>query len=85
MFSLCVFLVLYCDLLYDRCYTAYLRHILQDYVRTLGSSSRNLIFKSTVGTTLASRGFRHSAAAVWNDLPDDISDVKSISILKRKL
>jgi len=65
----------------------YLGHILQDYVpvRTLKSSSRNLIFKSTVGTALASRGFRHSAAAVWNDLPDDIRYVKYINIYKRKL
>jgi len=66
---------------------AYLCHILQDYVpfRTLRSSSRNFIFKSIVGTTLASRGFKHSAAAACNDLPDDIRDVKSINIFKRKL
>lgn len=59
---------------------AYLRQILQDYVpvRSLRSSSRNLLCKSTVGTVLASRGFRHSAVAVWNNLPEYIRDDKTL-------
>ena len=66
---------------------AYLRQILQDYVpvRSLRSSSRNFICKSTVGTVLASRGFRHSAVAVWNNLLDDFRDSKTLNIFKRKL
>ena len=65
---------------------AYLREILHDYVpvRTL-RSSRNIICKNTVGTTLAARGFNNSAAAVWNNLPDDVLDVETINIFKRKL
>ena len=34
---------------------------------------------------MAARGFRHSAAAVWNNLPDDVRDVDTIDIFKRKL
>jgi hypothetical protein len=66
---------------------AYLRQILPDYVphRTLRSSSKNLICEGSARTTLATRGFRHSAPAVWNNLPDDIRDVKTIDTFKRKL
>ena len=48
---------------------AYLRDLVADYepVRTLRSSSKNLICKSSTSTVLASRGFRHSAASVWNN------------------
>ena len=66
---------------------AYLRQLLQDYepVRTLRSSSKNLICKSTVGTSLASRGFRHSATSAWNNLPGNIRHAKTCHIFKRTL
>ena len=49
---------------------AYLRELLP--VRTLRSSSKHLICKDRTETVLASRGFRHSAAAAWNNLPNPI-------------
>ena len=49
------------------------------------TENMSLICKNTVGTTLAARGFRHSAAAVWNNLPDDVRDVETIIIFKQKL
>ena len=65
----------------------YLRDLVLDYepVRTLRSSSRNLICKSSVGTTLGSHGFRHSAAFVWNNMPDNIRRAESFNVFKRKL
>jgi len=36
-------------------------------------------------TVLATRGFRHSAAAVWNSLPDSIRETSNIYIFKRKV
>jgi hypothetical protein len=35
-------------------------------------------------TVLATRGFRHSAVAVWNSLPDSVRDSSNIDIFKRK-
>ena len=66
---------------------AYLRDLVPNYepVRTLRSSSKNLICKSSTLTVLASRGFRHSAASVWNSLPDNIRESKTHDIFKRKL
>ena len=57
----------------------YLRQLLQDYepVRSLGSSTKNLICKTAAGTVLASRGFRHSAVYFWNNLPDNIREAKT--------
>ena len=51
---------------------AYLRELLPDYepARTLRSSSKHLLCETATKTILSSRGFRHSAAAVWNNLPD---------------
>ena len=45
---------------------AYLRRLLQDYepIRSLRSSTKNLICKTSAETVLASRGFRHSAVYV---------------------
>ena len=53
---------------------AYLRQLLHDYepVRSLRSLTRNLFCKTVARTVLASRGFRHSAVHVWNNLPDNI-------------
>ena len=66
---------------------SYLRDLVPYYepVRTLRSSSKNLICKSSTLTVLASRGFRHSAASVWNSLPDNIRESKTHDIFKRKL
>jgi len=36
-------------------------------------------------TVLASRGFRHSAAAIWNSLPHDIRTYEFVVIFERKL
>jgi len=59
---------------------------MQDYepVRNLRSSSKNLICKSSVSIALASRGFRHSAASVWNSLLNKIRDAETCDIFKRK-
>jgi len=36
-------------------------------------------------TVLATRGFRYSAVAVWNSLPDSIRESSNIDIFKRKV
>ena len=66
---------------------AYLRQLLQDYkpVRSLRPSTKNLICETAAGNVLASRGFRHSAVYVWNNLPDNIREAETCDILKRKL
>ena len=66
---------------------AYLRELLSDYqpVRTLRSSSKHLLTVNVADTVLATRGFRHSAVAVWNSLPDSIRDSSNIDIFKRKV
>ena len=68
-------------------YPAYLRQLQQDYepVRSLRSSTTNLICKTATGAVLASHGFRHSAVYVWNNLPDNIREAKTCDIFKRKL
>jgi len=54
----------------------YLRELLSDYepVRTLRSSSRNLLCEHKTNLVISKRAFRHSAAVVWNNLPDNIRD-----------
>jgi len=56
-----------------------------ELVRSLRLSTKNLICKSAVGTVFATRGFRHSAVYVWNNLPDNIRRAKTCDIFKRKL
>ena len=65
----------------------YLRELLSDYqpVRTLRSSSKHLFTVNVAETALTARGFRHSAVAVWNSLPDSIRDSSTIDIFKRKV
>lgn len=65
----------------------YLRELLRDYEpgRNLRSATKNLLCEGRVRTVLASRAFTHSAAAVWNRLPDFIRNCNSISIFKRHL
>jgi len=65
----------------------YLRELLYDYqpVRALRSSSKHLLTVNVAETVLATRGFRHSAVAVWNSLPDSIRKSSNIDIFKRKV
>jgi len=65
----------------------YLRELLPDYepARTLRSSSRHLLKETVTKTVLASRGFRHSAAAVWNSLPDSVRCCSNFDSFKRNL
>ena len=51
----------------------YLRELLDDYepVRTLRSSTR---CEHKTKLVISKRAFRHSAAVVWNNLPDNIRD-----------
>ena len=63
---------------------------LRDYqpVRTLRrirSSSKHLLTANITETVLATRGFRHSAVAVWNSLPNRIRDSSNIDHFKRKV
>jgi hypothetical protein len=55
---------------------AYLRELLVDYEpsRSLRSSSKHLLVQSRTVSVLSARSFRHSAAATWNSLPDNIRD-----------
>jgi hypothetical protein len=67
---------------------AYLRELLADYIppRTLRSSNKHLLTETRTNLVSASRGFRHSAAATWNNLPDDIRDPNlSLDNFKHKL
>lgn len=67
---------------------AYLREILDDYepVRTLRSSSRNLLCEHKTNLVISKRAFRHSAAAVWNNLPDNIRDPRlTVDCFKSRL
>jgi hypothetical protein len=54
----------------------YLRELLVDYIppRTLRSSNKHLLTETRTNLASTSRGFRHSAAVTWNNLPDDIRD-----------
>ena len=65
----------------------YLRELLSDYepVRTLRSSSKRLLTVNVADTVLAAHGFRHSAVAVWNSLPDNIRNSTNIDCFKRNL
>jgi len=65
----------------------YLRELLPDYqpVRTLRSSSKHLLTVNVAKIVLATRGFRHSAVAVWNSLPDSIYESSNIDTFKRKV
>ena len=53
---------------------------------TSGRRSISHLFTVNVAeTVLTTRGFRHSAVAVWNNLPDSIRDSSNIDIFKRKV
>src|SRR5208282_5530601 len=66
---------------------SYLRELLPDYepARTLRSSSRHLLQETVTKTVLASRSFRHSAAAVWNSLPDSVRCCSNFDSFKHNL
>ena len=66
----------------------YLRELLVDYhpPRDLRSSGKHLLVETKTDLVLGSRSFRHSAAAVWNKLPDDTRNPNlSLDIFKCKL
>ena len=65
----------------------YLRELLTDYepARPLRSSSRNLLCQYKTKLVVASRGFRHSAAAARNNLPDNIRCINSLNNFKLRL
>jgi hypothetical protein len=66
---------------------AYLRELLPHYepARILQSSSKHLLSETATKTLLSSRGFRHSAAVLWNYLPDFIRCCKTFDIFKRNV
>jgi len=63
----------------------YLGNLLSYYepVCTPRSSSKRFLTANVADTVLAMRGFRHSAVAVWNRLPDNIRSSANIDIFKR--
>ena len=65
----------------------YLRELLTNYVpaRALRSSSQNLLCEHKTKLVIASRGFQHSAAATWNNLPDNIRCTVLFDSFKTKL
>ena len=65
----------------------YLFELLSDYqpVRTLRSFSKPSLTVNIAETVLTARCFRHSAAAVWNSLPDSICDSSNIGIFNVSL
>ena len=65
----------------------YLRELLPDYepACTLRSSSKHFLFYSGAGSVLAARGFRHSALAAWNNLPNSLRDCDTLDNFKHKL
>jgi len=60
---------------------------LSDYkpVRTLRFSSKRVLTVNVADIVLATRGFRHSAVAVWNSLPDNMCSLANIDIFKRSV
>ena len=66
---------------------SYLRDLLTIHnpSRNLRSSSHHLLSVGYMRTVSSSRCYKHSAATNWNDLPYDIRDCGSVSVLKRKL
>ena len=65
----------------------YLYDLISDYlpVRNLRSSNQRLLCVNRTRTVLASRGFRHSAVSVWNNLPADIRTCDNYRSFRRQL
>ena len=66
---------------------AYLYDLIQPYVppRELRSSDKGLLRVSRVNKTTTSAAFRHSSPEIWNSLPQDIRDITSLTLFRRKL
>ena len=66
---------------------AYLFELIANYqpVRLLRSSNHRLLCVNPTRTVLASRGFKHSAVTVWNDLPVDIRNIDTFCGFRRRL
>ena len=65
----------------------YLRDLINIYepTRTLRSSSQQLISKNRTRTVVATRAFKHSSSAIWNNLPVFIRGCNSVDNFKHKL
>ena len=65
----------------------YLRELIDVYdpVRTLRSSDQRQLRVVRTRTVLGSRAFRHSAAAIWNNIPVDIRTSQSVCSFRRNL
>ena len=66
---------------------SYLRSLLfpNQPARNLQSSTLNLLTVTSPRTNLSSRAFRHSATAIWNNLPAVIRSANSRHVYKRRL
>jgi len=66
---------------------SYLRSLLITHqpARNLRSSTLNLLTVTSPRTNLSSRAFRHSATAIWNNLPAVIRRANSLHVFKRRL
>jgi len=66
---------------------AYLRSLLITHqpACNLQSSTLNLLTVTSPRINLSSRAFRHSATAIWNNLPADICNANSLHDFKRRL
>lgn len=65
----------------------YLRDLIEPYkpARELRSSKQGLLNPTKSRTVTGSRGFRHSSVSIWNNLPQHIRDIESISTFRRQL
>jgi len=66
---------------------SYLRSLLITHqpARNLRSSTLNLLTVTSPRTNLSSRAFRHSATAIWDNLPAVIRGANSLLVFKRRL
>ena len=66
---------------------AYLYDLIQPYVpsRQLRSSDKGFLRVNRVNKTTSSAAFRHSSPEIWNSLPQDIRDISSLTLFRRKL
>ena len=71
----------------ERRQSPYLADLISDYVptRTLRSSAKSLLAEPSFRTNIGRRSFRYVAAETWNNLPDDIKTVDSLSLLRKGL
>ena len=63
----------------------YLADLISDYVpmRTFRSLTKILLAEPSFRTNIGHRSFRYVAAKTWNNLPDDIETVDSLSLFRK--